>query len=153
MSRYPIIFGLRDLIQGDGFLAGIAVDGRALLHDEGDYIWVEGVNPGGFAGTGSNQGEAIEDFRRAYLAVVYDIASEEKSFEGLKAAIERFFHNSGDQPVRDWEAAVKDVREGKVDAPWMTRRSADTPLQIRVVEIAKPAARNNRLEKGPALAA
>lgn len=67
MSDYPIIFGLRDHIEGDGFLAFVKVAGRALLHEEEDGdAWVEGVNPGGFVATGNSLVEALEEFRRSY---------------------------------------------------------------------------------------
>jgi hypothetical protein len=31
MIHYPILFGFRDLIAGNDFVAGVAVNGRALL--------------------------------------------------------------------------------------------------------------------------
>lgn len=71
MKRYSLVFALRNLIQGDGFLAGADMEGSALVHEEGhSYIWIEGINPGGFAGTGRNPAEALKSFRRDYKAAL-----------------------------------------------------------------------------------
>ena len=77
MSNYPIIFGFRDLVQGDGYLAGIAVEGRALMHeDEDGSYWIEGVNPGGFSAVGKSPAAVLESFRRSYREILFDIATE-----------------------------------------------------------------------------
>lgn len=154
MKRYPIIFGLRDVVLGDGYLAGVAVDGRALLHEEDDgYVWVEGVNPGGVTGTGNSHTEALEDFRKNYRGALYDIALEASNFKAFRREVKEFFENTGDLPVRDWEEAVEDVRAGKITADWLSRRSAETRFGIRVAEFRKPAASKNEVEQGSALAA
>jgi len=39
---YPIIFTLRDLVYGDGFVAGVTTRGRAVMEcDEGDWCAAE----------------------------------------------------------------------------------------------------------------
>lgn len=154
MTRYPIIFGLRDIVQGEGYLAGVEVQGRALMHDEGDdHVWIEGVNPGGFTGTGHSPTEALEDFRKAYSAILYDIALEAGSFREFKREVEALFANAGELPQREWDEAVQDVRAGRVRADWLGKRSAETPLGIRVAELKKPSAKQNKVEEGSALAA
>lgn len=155
MSRYPIVFGLRDVIQGRGFLAGVAVDGRALLHEEPDgSIWIEGVNPGGFSETGTSFTEALASFRRAYSAILFDIAAEAATFADFREQVEIFFHDGAARVIEDWERAVEDVRAGKVTAEWLTRKPArEARLEIRVEEIRQPSADNNEVEPGPALAA
>lgn len=154
MTRYPLVFGLRDLIQGEGFLARVAVEGRALLHQEDDgHVWIEGVNPGGFGETGASIAEALEKFRRSYTAILFDIAAETTSFAQFEGEVGAFFHDCAPRPVREWEQAVDDVRAGRVTADWLTRKSADSPMQVRVVEIEQPSSSNNEVEVGPALAA
>jgi hypothetical protein len=32
-ARYPILFTRHELVEGDGFVAGVAIRGRALLED------------------------------------------------------------------------------------------------------------------------
>lgn len=154
MKRYPLLFGLRDVVQGNGFLAGVGLAGRALLHEEAEGdVWVEGVNPGGFSGTGSSPVEALEDFRRSYTALLFDIASDTDSFEAFRREVEAFFDNAGETPLREWNEAVEDVRAGRLDADWLVRRPADSRLGVRVDRIDHLAAANNALEEGPALAA
>jgi len=153
MSRYPIVFGLRDIIQGNGFLAGVAVEGRALLHEEEGGVWVEGVNPGGFVATGHSVAEALEEFRRSYTAILFDIAEDAESFESFQEQCQAFFDGSAETPVREWEQAVEDVRAGRISADWLGRRSAESPRGIVVARIDEPSVENNRVEEGAALAA
>ena len=51
-DRYPLMFTYRDVISGDGFLAGITLSGRALMIKENDEWWMYGVRPGAIAETG-----------------------------------------------------------------------------------------------------
>lgn len=154
MSHYPILFGLRDIIQGNGFLAVVAVQGRALLHDEANgEVWVEGVNPGGFAATGNSVAEALEDFRRSYRAILFDIAEDAASFEIFEEQVKAFFDASPEALEREWQQAVEDLRAGRLTADWLGRRSADLPRVITVVRLDEPSAENNEMEEGAALAA
>lgn len=157
MTDTPIFFGWRDRIEGDGFVAGVSVHGRAVIHAEDDgYVWVEGVNPGGFAGTGLNQAEALEDFRRSYLGVLYDLATEAAQFDAFRSGVEAFFANCGPELAAAWDTAVEGVRRGAVDeSEWLRRKPADeTPCTVVVEPIeGRPRATNNRLDEGPALAA
>ncbi len=154
MSNYPILFGLRDIIQGNGFLAVVAVQGRALLHDEGsEGMWVEGVNPGGFVATGNSVAEGLEDFRRSYTAILFDIAEDAGSFEAFDVQVKSFFDASTETLERDWRQAVADLRAGRLSADWLGRRSADLPRAITVARLDEPSAENNQVEEGAALAA
>lgn len=153
MSHYPIIFGLRDIIQGDGFLAVVAVQGRALLHEDDGGVWVEGVNPGGFVATGKSVAEALEEFRRSYSAILFDIADDASSFEAFEEQAKQFFEASTETLERDWRQAVEDMRAGRLSADWLGRRSADLPCGITVGRLDEPSAENNQVEEGAALAA
>jgi len=142
MARNPIIFGLRDVVQGDGYIAGVAVDGRALLHEEDDgYVWVEGVNPGGFTGTGHSPTEALEEFRRAYTSILYDIALDVASFKEFKREVEALFANTGEQPEREWEEAPTATGSGRSSpatgwrsATVSSKRSSESPGLDRIEE-------------------
>ena len=154
MKRYPLIFGLRDLIEGEGFVAGVVVEGRALVHEEDDgSLWIEGVNPGGFSAVGESPAAALEDFRRSYRAVLFDIASDAASFEEFQQGVQEFFDGAAEIPAREWLEAVEDVRAGRVDADWLGKQSADSPTGIKVKLIWKPSAENNAVEEGAAIAA
>ena len=74
MERYPILFGRRELIEGNGFIAGVEVNGRALLSNEDGEYWAEGINPGGFASKGAGPGEALASFCEELRVVLFDIA-------------------------------------------------------------------------------
>jgi len=153
MARYPLVFGLRDLIQGEGFLAGVAVNGRALLHEDDGDIWIEGINPGGFSETGASFADAVERFRRTYTSILFDIASDAESFDEFKRDVEVFFHDCASRPKADWEQAVQDVRQGRIKAEWLTRKPADAPVTIEVIQFEHPSSKNNEVEVGTALAA
>jgi len=47
MDRYPILFRCRELVEGNGFIAGVGINGRALLFEEDGDMWVEGILLGG----------------------------------------------------------------------------------------------------------
>lgn len=143
MAQYPILFNRSDLIEGNGFIARVSVAGRALLTEEADEIWVEGVNPGGFAATGESLGDALNTFCAEYLAVLFDIAGDASSIREFKEEVGRFFGETNQAASAEWDQAVQEVREGRVTADWLIKRPAETPLKIEVSEIRKPKAENN----------
>jgi hypothetical protein len=111
MTRYPLLLGFRDLVAGNGYIAGIALtNGRALLVDEGDGFWMFGINPGGMAAGGASIGEAQAEFRTAYKSVLFDIAAEAESFEAFKAEVVRFLEETNNPTLAEWDEAVADTR-------------------------------------------
>src|SRR5262245_44493397 len=121
MTQYPLLFGRRDLVEGNGFVARVAVSGRALLVDEGDECWIEGVNPGGFAASGKSPSEALAEFASAFRAVLFDIASDARSFKDFHDEVQRFFEETNAPALHDWEEAVKRVKTGQLDADWLSK--------------------------------
>lgn len=148
MTHYPILFGRRELVEGNGFIARVVLQGRLLLTVGENESWVEGVNPGGIAARGDSPAEALAEFCSEYRVVLFDIVAEANSFSEFKSEVERFFNDTSRVAERDWKAALDAVRAGKVDADWLTRRSADSPLGIEVVLVQVPQAANN--EEGEA---
>lgn len=148
MTYYPLLFGRRELVEGDGFIARVVLHGRLLLTEEVDECWVEGVNPGGIAAQGGSPVEALAEFCSEFRAVLFDIAAEAGSFSEFKTEVERFFNDTSPVAARDWKAAVDAVRAGEVKADWLTKRSADSPLGIDVDLVQEPQAANN--EEGEA---
>ena len=140
MPRYPLFFGLRDLVAGNGFVAAVALEGRALLVDEGDGFWMYGVNPGGVAAGGKTHGEAQAEFRQRYRSVLFDLAAEAASFEEFQRAVAQFCEETNEPTAAEWEEAVNEVRSGKVDADWLPKRRAESKIGVRV----------SLLEPGPA---
>lgn len=152
MAKYPILFGRRELIEGDGFVGSVDLNGRALLLETDDGFWLEGVNPGGFAAGGSTPAAALSAFCEELRIVLFDIASETGTFDEFREEVERFFHETNEAACQEWEEAVREVREGRVSPDWLGRRPADSPLSVEVSRIHQPKAVNNQ-EGGAAIAA
>jgi hypothetical protein len=147
MTRYPVLFSFRDLIAGNGFVAGVAVHGRALLIDEGDGFWMYGVNPGGVAAGGQTPNEAQAEFRKGYRTVLFDAAAEAPDFESFRREIEAFFEETNSPTEKEWEDAVQDVRDGKVVADWLSAKPAESlPMRLDVVLLEHPEPRLNELD-------
>jgi len=143
MTRYPLLFGFRDLIAGNGFVAGVALNGRALIVDEDDGFWMYGVNPGGLAAGGSTASEALSEFRKDYRLVLFDIATEAPSFEDFERQVTEFFNAVNKPTASEWEEAVAEVRSGKIDADWLPKRRAETRLYVEVTKLDHPVPSEN----------
>jgi len=143
MTRYPLLLGFRDLIAGNGFVAAVALNGRALLVDEDDGFWMYGVNPGGLAAGGSTAAEALAEFRKDYRLVLFDIANEAESFEDFEREVSVFFNDTNKPTVSEWEEAVTEVRSGRIDADWLPKRRAETRLYVEVTKLDHPAPSEN----------
>jgi hypothetical protein len=138
MADYPILFGFRDLIAGKGFVAGVALDGRALLVDEGDGFWMYGVNPGGVAAGGDSAAAAQSEFRTRYKFVLFDFAAEAASFEDFRREVERFLNQTNEENEAAWKQAVAGVRSGRVSADWLPRKKAESQIAVHVTLIENP---------------
>jgi len=145
MTHYPLLFARRERVEGNGFIARVGVSGRVLLTEEDGEFWVEGVNPGGMAANGKSANEALAQFCQDYLAVLFDIASDAKDFDGFREEVKRFFDDTSRPALREWEEAVQQVKAGEVDAEWLTKRPAETKLGVEVTLFSQPAATNNDL--------
>lgn len=151
-TRYPLLFGLRELVEGNGFIARVAVSGRALLSEDEGEVWLEGINPGGFAAKGQNPSEAVAEFCSAFRAVLFDIASDATTFQNFRDEAQRFFDDTNTAALRDWQEAVERVRAGQIEVDWLIKKPAETRLGIEVTEVSRPEATNNELSEA-ALAA
>ena len=157
MTRYPLLFGFRDLVAGRGFLAGVAVNGRGLLvHDDENGYWMHGVNPGGLSAGGVDPGDAQRAFRETYRTILFDISAEAQDFDAFKVEVERFFNDASGRLLSQWIDAVQAVRAGEVHADWLGRVRSDTAaLSIDVVSLSldelQPTV--NEPDEEPALAA
>ena len=145
MTHYPLLFGRREKVEGNGFMARVAVAGRVLLTDEDGEFWVEGINPGGLAASGNSANEALAQFCLDFLAVLFDIASEAESFDHFRDQVQKFFNETSAPALKEWEEAVQQVRAGRVNADWLTKRPAETHLGVEVTLFSQPAATNNDL--------
>ncbi len=114
-ASYPLVFSFRDVIEGNGFLAGVAISGRALMVHEGeDGWWLYGVTPAGIAATGDTPPEAHAAFRNTYREVLFDAAADAADFEAFKTEVERFFNEGNSEEERRWNEAAAAIRSGQV---------------------------------------
>lgn len=147
-TTLPLVFGYRDLIEGDGFVAVVEVCGRAILvENEGD-VWMYGVNPGAVAGGGETRREALSDFRTGYQSVLFDLAECAANFGEFQHQVEAFFHQTNRPNEADWHSAVGDIRAGRIDADWLAKEpEVEKKLRIDVHLVREPLARENTLPR------
>lgn len=133
-GNYPLVFTYSEIIAGSGFAALVEVRGRAVLTVEEDRDhWIYGVQPGAVAGGGRDWGQAVQAFKKNYLSVLYDIANEAASYEAFAEEVQRYFDARNDPTKRDWDEALKAVRDGSASFEGLTRVSADKhPVGLRI---------------------
>ncbi len=157
MNRYPLLFTFRDKVSGNGFLANVAVHGRGLAAEEGDGWWMYGVQPGDLAAGGTTFMEAQCEFRKTFTTILFDIAEEAKDFKTFRAEVSRFFKGINHPTEEEWQAAVLEVRAGKITADAISEglptKPADSPryVEVKLLHFFKP--KDNILEPQMALAA
>ena len=144
-THYPLVFTYRDLIEGQGFVSRVAINGRALmrieLDDQGQETeaWIFSVNPGGICADGSSSPAAALSFRDRYLLTLLDIAAEAASFDEFEAEIERLFHDTNNRFLTQWNTAHELVRSGSdqvKDLSWIDKEPiTDDYFEVQVLEI------------------
>jgi hypothetical protein len=141
MKAYPLLFTFKELVSGNGFLAGVSLGGRGLMVHEGDEDgwWFYGVEPGSAAEGGATPQEAHLRFREAFKAVLLDIASEVDAFDSFEAEVRRCLGTKDEAEEARWLAAVVTLREAdEAESPFddLPRRPAETkPAGLEVVQL------------------
>jgi hypothetical protein len=146
VKLYPLVFSFRDLIAGNGFVAGVAMDGRALLAEEDDQdYWVFGVQPGSIAGGDREQRDvALIQFKKTYLSVLFDIAAEATSFVEFQGKVTTFFNEINTPNVADWDLALAEVRSKQVSLPNLSSVKAESrPPSLLIEQVASDKAKPN----------
>lgn len=152
MATYPLLFTFVDKVEGNGFLANIRVDGR-LLAEEEDGWWMYGVNPGGLAAEGDTRAAAYIEFRQTLMKVLFDLATEAADFYAFRAAGRKFFEETSESSIQEWEAARAEVRAGKVTIDGMRRETAESPRRIEITQKQAFAAKDNATDPHATVAA
>lgn len=150
MKNLPLLFSFNQVVLGDGFVAGVRVNGRALL-EEGEETWISGVATVGFAAGGADRGVAFTEFRNAWMAVLFDIAEESASFEAFEQACTEFLSSRVSRLSAEWDAALAEVRRLKFVDPTLKREDADDqPPSFEVVDLTHLAGKSkeNQIETG-----
>lgn len=115
MADYPVMFTVRDVVSGNGYLAGVTVSGRAVMCQEDDgKWWVYGVRPGAVAESGGTPEEAFGRFRNSYKNVLFDMAQECQTYEEFREAVERFYYQPDPDEEERWESAFKAIRRAGI---------------------------------------
>lgn len=140
---YPIFFGTQDALLGNGFVALVTVNGRALMFEEDGSWWVVGVQPAGVAGEGDSQNEAYLAFRDTIRKVLLDSAQLTASFDEFRADVEALFRQISASEAQRWEAAREAVRSGKCRpeddyVAGLPRQTADPAAEVKVIQVAEP---------------
>jgi predicted RNase H-like HicB family nuclease len=113
MSDYPVMFTVRDVVSGNGYLAGVTLTGRAVMSNEDGKWWVYGVRPGALSATGDTPEEAFIRFRDTYRNVLFDMAAESEKYEQFRQEVESFYYQPDEYEEARWEDAFKALRDGQ----------------------------------------
>jgi hypothetical protein len=132
---WPLMFTYAGPVFGKGFLAQVELCGRLLASPETDGVWLDGVNPGGFALGATTLVEANRELRAALTRVFIDFAESANTFADFKEALERFYRETDQETVTAWEEALKAVQEGVVPIPsGLSRKPPGWECFIKVTE-------------------
>jgi len=132
MTQYPLLFTFRQKVEGNNYLADVKAYGRLLAEEEDGTWWMYGVNPGGLAASGSTRAEAYSEFRETLAKVLYDLATDVPDFHAFRGAAQRFFYETDQETVSEWEAARELVKSGEIDIKGMRREESKSPALIEV---------------------
>jgi hypothetical protein len=157
LLKIPLLFCFTQVVAGNGFFAGIRMDGRALLETEqvGDHEeeWITGIAPVGIAGGGCDRSVAFVEFRKAWVEVLFDLAAKASTFKEFRASCEGFLAAQQDDMTGLWEQAVEDVRTAHYVDPSLRTGDADKGVRFEVVDLTHVGASGNLVEKGLQVAA
>lgn len=152
-DKYPLIFSLRELVFGNGYVAEVVARGRVLAEDEGDGWWFYGVNPGGLAAGERSLILAHQAFRQSLAKVLFDLAEEAASFEHFQSLVEAFFRDTNEPTAVEWTEAVARVRAGQVKLDELDRVSAEVPVMVTVERKTNQSASDNKVDDQTSVAA
>lgn len=137
MKQLPLVFTFKQIVLGDGFVAGVSMRGRALLEDGGEETWITGVAPAGLAGGGIDRASAFADFRKGWAEILFDIASDSTSFSDFKDRCSDFLATARESITQEWLAALEEVRRTQYEDHALARTEGadEQPVCFDVVEL------------------
>ena len=152
-ATYPLLFTFLDKVEGDGYLPEVAVHGRLLAVQEDEGWWMYGVNPGGLAASGKDRGQAYAEFRKTLMEVLFDIASDAPDFYTFRKLATKFFGETNEPTLKEWEAARQQVRAGSINVENMQHETAESPRRIDIKQKQTFAAKSNTTDPQAVVAA
>jgi predicted RNase H-like HicB family nuclease len=156
MNALPLIYGFRELVAGAGFVAGVTVDGLALVKKDEDGWWIYGVQPGGIAERGDTEQEAYLRFKQSFREVLADSASLYPTFESFRSDLLSMGQQLNEAWAEEWEEARAALRAGAqpdgelADLP---RKTGPVHVGIAAVELQPATAKDNPADTHQAVAA
>lgn len=87
------------------------------MQHEDERWWMYGVRPAGIAESGDSPQETFLRFRNRYKEVLFDIATECKTFDTFKLEVERFFYEPDLEEEQAWEDALNQIRSNELEPP------------------------------------
>ena len=133
MKSYPVLLNVHDPVIGNGFVAVVRLEGRALMKEEDGGFWIDGVYPGAIAAGGSTRDDALLRFRESYRNVLFDLASVATSFTGFKNEVERFCHEATPGEAEAWLGAATALRQDRsLAGDWLPVTSSYTEPRVTV---------------------
>lgn len=102
---YPLIFECKQVVAGCGFLAGVMLEGFALLDQDGGAWFVTGVQPVGITACGATEAEACTEFRESIWDWLLDCAESARGFEAFEAEVGRVLARRDHGLLQQWRAA------------------------------------------------
>ena len=135
MQMLPLYFDLREVVEGDGFVAALRMRGRVTGMPEFGSYWIYGVNPGGLSENGDDLVSAKANFRRALTEVLFDLADRASDFAGFEGAVRAFLNGTNEDIVEEWSEARRKIQAGPVPEVGLRPETAelDPFLTIRNV--------------------
>lgn len=131
MADFPVMFTLKDIVTGDGYLAGVLMTGRAVVREEDDgKWWMHGVYPSGISSSGSTPGEAFANFRSDYRLVLFDLA-DGATFDAFRESVSVFACQENVVEEACWEAAFREMRSGKTPTEGFFSELPKDPPEMR----------------------
>lgn len=142
MNEYPLLFTFREIVEGNGFVAGVECNGRGLMVNAGDEGWhLSGVEPGALSELGGSPHEAYFYFRKAFTQALKVIAGDARDFKDFEGQLTAFGGWVDQVEAERWQAAREQLRGGgECDAPFqeLPKETAEEPRGVRAVCLDKP---------------
>ena len=139
MNEYPLLFTIRDIVDGGNFVAAVVCNGSALMTDEGDEGWhCSGVEPGGVSELGDSPHEAYFFFRQAFTDSLKVFARDSSSFADFETRLLAFFARKDAEDEARWLRSRDEIRSGaSVDGPFreLPKETAEEPRGLTVVRL------------------
>lgn len=152
------MFSFKQVVVGNGWVAGVRMDGRALLEmekcDGQDEFWITGVAPVGIAGGGTDRAAAFTEFRKAWMEVVFDVAAASTDFASFDQECRKFLSACEPHITKLWDDAVLEVRRKQYVDPALNKGDARKAVRFDVVDISsRMKADRNEIDNGLQVAA